>query len=110
MGGQEKTCNASTADYQLSRWRAVCTLIHSWEFKDLFAHYGDEQTQKLIDEGNIDQLRVWVKTAKHGPLAEKPVEELRLIASKYSIKYYGKLSKRQLLIAITRSMQNATTA
>ena len=107
MGREKETCNPAAAEYQLSRWRSIHTLIASCDFKDLFAIYGTKEVQKWVDEGNIDRLRCWVRTIKHGSLAEKTVEELRCLASRCQIKYYGKLSKAQLLAAIIRSDPNA---
>jgi len=108
MGGQEKekTCNPATVEYQLSRWRSILELIRSQDFKDLFAQHGTKQVQELIDLGNLGQLREWVKTVKHGPLAHKSVEELRKMAGKLGIRYYGKMSKSQLLVEITRRKPN----
>lgn len=108
MGGQEKTCNPAAVEYQVNRWRAIHNIITSYEFRDLFTHYGTMEVQQWIDEGNLDKVRSWIKTVKHGPLAEKPVDELRVIASRYKIRYYGKMSKTQLLVAITRRCPNAS--
>ena len=99
---EEKTCDPSAAEYQLSRWRAVCLLVKSYSFKDLYKHHGDSTVQKMVDDGDIHGLRKWLKTTKHGPLANKTVEELRMIASRLHIPYYGKISKNKLLTEILR--------
>lgn len=107
MGGQkEKTCNPATVEYQLSRWRSVHQLIGTCKFKDIFAIYGTDEVQQLVDNGELEKVRHWVKTVKHGTLAEKSVDELRLLASRCHIRYYGKMSKTQLLVAITRRCTN----
>jgi hypothetical protein len=81
-------------------------LIGTCEFKDIFAIHGTDEVQQLVDNGELEKVRHWVKTVKHGALAEKSVDELRLLASRCHVKYYGKMSKTQLLVAITRRCPN----
>jgi hypothetical protein len=106
MGRQKETCNPAIVDQQLSRWRSIHTLIGSIDFRDLFAQYGSQVVQEWIDLGDLEILRTWVKTIKHGTLTEKTVEELRKLASNNGIRYYGKMSKTELLRALIKTNPN----
>lgn len=92
-----------TADYEYKRWRAVLTLVGSFAFKELFRAYGTPEVQKMIDSGNIEGLRKWVKTVKYGDISEKNLTELRKLAGRKHIKHYCTLTKVEIL----RKLQQA---
>jgi len=89
-------------------FRNLERIVNSFDFEDACAVATDEQLLEI--EGYIkmpspDRVKEWVKKINKTDWHEYTIPQLRIIAKRQNIKYYGLLNKVDLIEAIEHKMR-----
>ncbi len=87
--------------YNLKNHRGVLRLISTRQFEELFNTASEESKTNIIEfikENNKQGIQLWIKSET----GEKNLTELRLLGKRYSIKNYGRISKRELIKELSK--------
>lgn len=86
-------------------FRSVEGIISRTAFEQIWDASSNEEKEAaiiLIEWGNKEELLDWMKEHPSKELGELPMTRLKQIASKMRVVGYSRMSKRDLLIAITK--------
>lgn len=83
---------------QISILRSILRYIQTPEFQEFYNQYRDQEyLQRLIEQGNKDELRALFKEYQHGPLYGQTLRALRLQARVKGIESWYILTKPTLV-------------